>query len=810
MAIVINFRDRTLADRARELTNIALILSEHTDRAFQALELVQTSLMEHMRSLGIISSEDYERQMSEYDVHLLLKHKIKGLPHVDAIAMIDAQGKLINFSRYWPIPVINVADRDYFKALKSNRLLTSFVSEPVRNRNNGVWTIYIARKISDPNDEFLGLVLGAMELVYFEKVFERITLKGNTAINLFRRDGVLLARHPRIESVIGRNFSQHVIFKEILSRADRGAIRAEIAIDGQDRLIATSGAPHFPIAIAVAATISDVLADWKIEAAILISAGATTGLVIALVIIFIARQLLREQKRSSQQLAEEQLRLDAALNNMSQGLFMFDAAARLVLCSRRYLEMYGLSADVVKPGIHFRELLEHCRDTGSFADDPEQYCSQLLTAIAERKTVNHTASTNDGRTIRIITKPMASGGWVATHDDITERRQIQQQLQQAQKMEAVGNLTGGIAHDFNNLLVVIIGNLDLLKTDIAGNRSAEQRLETILQASLRGAQLIRQLLAFSRRQPLKSEYVDINELASNATRLLAQILGESITIDLRLEADLKPVFADAAQLETSLINLAINARDAMPTGGRLTIETGQMHFDPAFTDLPRDLAAGDYAVVKVSDTGIGMSPEVLAHIFDPFFTTKEPGSGTGLGLSMVYGVATQSGGHVTVESTVAKGTTFRLYLPQAADPNIKPNVSEAATQAEAPMVSGEVILVVDDNPEVRLTTITQLRELGYQVCEAHNAQAAMDVLDRNERVDLLFTDIIMPGAANGKELAKKARAKRPDLKILFTSGFQRLSSGSDGEIDDCHPLLSKPYRRHELARVVGAILAAAQ
>jgi PAS domain S-box-containing protein len=381
-------------------------------------------------------------------------------------------------------------------------------------------------------------------------------------------------------------------------------------------------------------------------------------------------------------------------------------------------------------------------------------------------------------------------------EDITESRAVEQQLQQSQKMEAVGNLTGGLAHDFNNLLTVMIGNLDLLRGEVAGNRAAEQMVVTILQAAERGADLTHQLLAFSRRQHLSPRRVDVNELIGNTARLLARTLGENIAVDVRLGHELWSVIADAGQLEAALVNIAINARDAMPNGGVLTISSANARIDADDAARQPETAVGDYVAIELRDNGTGMSPEVLAHIFEPFFTTKAPGKGTGLGLSMVYGFIKQSGGHLSADSTVGEGTLFKLYLPRAVEAPATTAVLEV--QSSVPAVNGKVILAVDDNPAVRATVLMQLRSLGYSVIEADSPQAALSMLDSMEKIDLLFTDVVMPGPMNGKQLAAQARARRPDLKVLYTSGFP----GMLDDTDDRDALLNKPYRKRDLASAI--------
>jgi two-component system, cell cycle sensor histidine kinase and response regulator CckA len=390
-------------------------------------------------------------------------------------------------------------------------------------------------------------------------------------------------------------------------------------------------------------------------------------------------------------------------------------------------------------------------------------------------------------------------------DDVTERKAVDAQLRQAQKMEAVGNMTGGLAHDFNNLLTVIIGNLDLLRDDVAGNPAAEQRLETILNASERGADLTRQMLAFSRRQPLRSKPIDVNALLDKTIRLLKRALGENVTITLHLATELPAALVDETQLETAIVNIAINARDAMPEGGTLTLETQPVFLDESYATRHPEVRAGEYTCIAITDTGKGMPANVLERIFEPFFTTKEDGKGTGLGLSMVYGFVKQSGGHISVYSEPGRGTAFKLFLPVAA--RAISDLHRGAPDRHAGQTgAGEVVLAVDDNAEVRATAVHHLRALGYNVLEAASAQSALEILNTGEKIDLLFTDIVMPGGVNGKELATRARRLRPGLKVLFTSGFPGNSLSNGGELDPADALLSKPYRNHELALALQKML----
>ena len=344
------------------------------------------------------------------------------------------------------------------------------------------------------------------------------------------------------------------------------------------------------------------------------------------------------------------------------------------------------------------------------------------------------------------------------------RRKLEQQLVHSQRLEAIGTLTGGMAHDFNNLLGIIIGNLDMMR-DRETDHQQRELTDEAMGAALRGAELTRSLLAFARRQPLRPVRIAVNDLAAETVRLLRRTLGESIEISLALAGDLWPVVADPAQLETSLTNLATNARDAMPKGGRLVITTANVQLDADYAASHPEVIAGDYVAIEVTDGGEGIPADILGRIFEPFFTTKEQGKGSGLGLSMVFGFIKQSGGHVAVYSEPGAGTTFRLYLPRVA--------ASVASVVDAPAAvfgGSETVLVVEDNAAMRRVVIRQLSELGYRALEAEAVAAALDILE-NEKIDLLFTDVVMPGGANGFDLARSARARWPALKIVLTSGF---------------------------------------
>jgi signal transduction histidine kinase len=377
-------------------------------------------------------------------------------------------------------------------------------------------------------------------------------------------------------------------------------------------------------------------------------------------------------------------------------------------------------------------------------------------------------------------------------------------LRQAQKMQAVGQLTGGIAHDLNNILTVITGTIEILAEGVADRPELLAITRMIDQAGARGADLTQRLLAFARKQPLQPREVDVNALVTEAANLLRPMLGEQVAVHLTLGADTSRALIDPRQLTNAILNLALNARDAMANGGKLAIETGNVVLDDSYAAINSDVTAGKYVMVAVTDSGHGIPAGILDNVFEPFFTTKDVGKGSGLGLSMVYGFVKQSNGHIRIESEEGRGTTVRIYLPQAI------GVVEPVELAGTSSIEGghETILVVEDDHLVRTFVVGQIQSLGYSTLAAVNAAEALVVIDGPQEIDLLFTDMIMPGSMNGRQLADQALQRRASLKILFTSGYSNETIIHHGHLDAGVLLLAKPYRKSDLARMIRAALVA--
>ena len=505
----------------------------------------------------------------------------------------------------------------------------------------------------------------------------------------------------------------------------------------------------------------------------------------------------------------EEIRVWAdAFTHAAVGLTITDPITRsLRFVNKAWAEMHGWAADEV-----------HGMPTSMFF--PEDELSRLPALYAEADRTGHVTFEvrrlrKDGSTFLaafdVVTVHDADGSLlyrVASSRDITESRRSEELLRHATKMEAIGALTGGMAHDFNNLLGAIILSLDFVQSEMADTDHLKRFVLEARTAAQSGAELIRSLLAFARRQSLNPTRIELNDQVRGMFRLLSRVLGEEIEIILECAPDIWPVTADPSQLEACIMNLATNARDAMQNGGSLTITTNNQRLDADYAQLNPSVTPGDYAMIVVSDTGTGMTPEVVAHVFEPFFSTKEVGKGTGLGLSMVLGFAIQSGGHVSVYSEPGVGTTIRLFLPRTrSDADAVPAGSEVVPGVPT-KGNGETVLVVEDNATMRRVVAHQLTGLNYAVIDVDSAAAALALLE-TEVVDLLFTDVVMPGGMDGFALAERARARWPSVRVLLTSGYSgdRMNRRLDG-LQSSSRLLGKPYDLEELARAIRETLTA--
>lgn len=506
--------------------------------------------------------------------------------------------------------------------------------------------------------------------------------------------------------------------------------------------------------------------------------------------------------RAEVALALENTLLQATLESCREGILAVSEDGRVLAHNGNFLDHFGcpdLKIDGTSTIDQLRAL-EGGRIFGFLGDF-------LPTRQGERTISPRLRDTNMSvgkRSLNVYGSQLSGGGSVIVSFDETTRIQAEAVLRQSQKMDAIGHLTGGIAHDFNNMLQVVGTNLSLLERDIAGNPSALQRLKNAEAGVQRGARLTRQLLAFARRLPLEPRPVDLGRILHDTTVLLRQSLGEQIEIETIVAGGLWNTLVDPGQVENAILNMAINARDAMPQGGKLTIELSNAYLDEAYAAHHMEVKPGQYVMLAISDTGVGIAPELAERVFEPFFTTKPEGQGTGLGLSQVFGFVKQSGGHIKLYSEPGQGTTFKIYLPRTR----LADESETYLSRTAPIGGSETVLLVEDDASVRAATVDLLNDLGYSILQAASAEAALAILTSGATIDLLFTDVVMPGPLSSRELARRAADLRPGMAVLFTSGYTANAIVHDGRLDEDVSLISKPHTRDELAAKIRSVLQA--
>tara|TARA_R110000824_G_scaffold390760_2_gene587472 strand:- start:150839 stop:153469 length:2631 start_codon:yes stop_codon:yes gene_type:complete len=721
---------------------------------------------------------------------------------------------------------------------------------------NGI--IIFAQPLRDENGNVTQILALSAEVGYIQKILALPNLPDDTSVIVIDQFGNIIAANG-IPEKAGTNISKWRVAKRAMT-ADTSFVMKDWDADGIERIyagtssrVANTAIPGAERATIRAFSIIVGIPAEKMTAAIMLpfqSAGfAIFGVFIIIIIgtyLFIGRTLVRpiqEIQSAAERLtfgdltarvpqrsrAGEIRTLANAFNTMAstlarretdirasnarfQRIFdtepasvtLLDEQLRIVDINQAGLENMGAdSVEQVRGKVMPMLIIEEDREKyrthlrNVRAGKTDSLLFQMVDMKGRRKW-------NEMQSARIQIDDSENPTYISIARDKTEEIAISAQLVQAQKMESIGRLTGGVAHDFNNLLTIIMGNAEILNEDLEDRPKLQKLAIMIESAAQRGAELTHRMLAFARRQVLRPSELDTNALLNRMIDMMGRILGEDIRIRIDTAENLWCIAADPAQMESAILNLAINARDAMPEGGTLTIETANVTLDKDYVARNPEATAGEFVQIAVSDSGTGMSAETLAHVFDPFFTTKEVGKGSGLGLSMVYGFVKQSQGHIKIYSELSHGTTIRIYLPKIAE-----KLDEAEVEHELPIEDArgtESILVTEDEEPVRQYVTEQLRSLGYTVYETSNATDALQVLEHRPEIALLFTDVVLPGNINGRQLADAALERFPHLKVLYTTGYTENAVVHHGKLDAGVELLSKPYRRADLARHVRKVL----
>jgi signal transduction histidine kinase/CHASE3 domain sensor protein/FixJ family two-component response regulator len=540
---------------------------------------------------------------------------------------------------------------------------------------------------------------------------------------------------------------------------------------------------------------------------------AMAGAALAIAMMFFAIRMLQRARAESLALEVEQRRLAShlrtSLDSLSQGVAVFGSDRLLSRWNDRFVDLLRLPKPLLTARTGYDALAEHLANAAgaAFLEPLGADDGGAQRAVVYERRLPPRDKSADERSFEIRRTPMPDRGFVLTVTDMTDRVRAEELLRESQKMQALGQLTGGLAHDFNNLLTVVIGNVDFVREQLGPDHPAVDRLRRSLWAAQRGGALTHQLLAFARKQPLEPQPLDISVMLPDMAGLLKRTLGEHIEVRVVDSAGLWPAMADAAQLENALLNLALNARDAMPGGGRLTIEVANKVIDADYAAAHVEVAPGDYVMLAVSDSGHGMAPDIVARAFEPFFTTKPDGKGTGLGLAQVFGFVKQSAGHVMIYSEPGDGTTVRIYLPRAI--GLAAPGPRMAPPLELPRGSATV-LVVEDDDGVREIAVAQLRQLGYRVFAAPDGEAGLKIFGEHAAgIDALLVDVVLPGRYKGRAVAEMMSAIRPGLKVLYMSGYTENAIVHHGRLDDGVQLISKPFKREQLARKLAEVLGVA-
>ena len=792
-ALLMQLRSEAIVASKRELSAFAQLTAGHTFEVAAGLE-------EALKfTEATLSVADGSGAADEDSIAAMLRDVASNARGLKDILVLDAQGKVVHQATGRADVGRDWSDRPYFTQFKQNPALKFSLGTPfkrgvqataaVAQSAAGEWFIPVAHAWHRSNGDFAGVIVGLMDRQYFDRAWTFDSEIKGLSIALISADGTLIMGRPFDERMLGQSPLDREALAQLAGR-DAATLEVRGPAGGETRLVAYRRVAGYPDLVnLIAQPLDIVLEGWKRIVWIVGSSWLVASLLLGVLGAWLAREM----------------KARGALENRYQALFNSipypvivsdDETQRIVAFNDATVQQYGW-----EPGSGFD--LPH--QFSVLAARHSEFSPGVATVILGQQHLNRDGATIDVelavRRIDYNGRPALLTVAVDVSDRLRaerERRAAEEQLRHSQKLDTLGQLTGGIAHDFNNILMVIMASAEALAEKDGIDTETRKGLDRISDSAQRAEDLTRQMLAFSRKQPLRPRPTNVNDLVAGTGKLLRRTLGGQIEIESILADDVWAVDIDRAQLETSLVNLCLNARDAMPTGGRVLIETQNVSIDAAQAARLPGVSAGSFVQITVSDTGRGILPSDLDRIFEPFFTTKASGKGAGLGLSMVYGFIKQSNGHISVTSEIDHGTTFRLLLPRFAGA-----VPEVTARPDTPAVGGsERILVVEDNPQVRASVVRQVQSLGYAVTEAEDGAAGLAACEAASRpYDLMLTDVVMPGM-NGKALADAVAARWSATRIVFMSGYTDNVLGKGGEVDGDVRLLNKPFRKSDLAQMI--------
>jgi PAS domain S-box-containing protein len=799
------YRHELLADGQRRAETLAFVLSDHFARTISAIDTTLNQLSVHGEHAGTPGAPN-----SEWPA--LIEAAKTGLAGASAVVVIDANGII----RHSTVPALigqSRVDLFLFRRLSADTGAGLLADVPFRGQQSGQWVIPFGRRLTGPDGKFAGIVVATLEPSRLRAFYQTIDVGRDGFISILHPEKAVLFRAPSRTDSTGQPASDNPLLAR-WKDASSGFLRARLEPRGSDYLNAYRALQDPPVLVAVSLAETEILANWRLGAIVSAMIVAAFGVLLIIAWRIIMREIharamqakelaiaVTQREEANAALRASQAQFRSIMQHAPMMVSLKDREGRYIFVNEAFQKFTGRGGDIV--------LGKTAADINAkeFAD---MIIAEDRAAMEGRRAIQReiiSPPEHGARTTLLLKFPVFDErnevigvGTVVT--DITEQKQAQLALAQAQRIESLGQLTGGIAHDFNNLLTSILLNADVLASVL--DEKLRPLAEAVRLAAERGADLTRRLLAFGRRQMLEPRPTNVTELLAGMEPLMRRTLGEHIEVAFLHEDDPWSATVDPGQLENAVLNLAVNARDAMPNGGKLTIENANVELTADETAENSEMKPGHYVMVAVSDTGTGMPPEVVARAFEPFFTTKDVGKGTGLGLSMVYGFVKQSGGGVRMHSEVGRGTVVRLYLPRSLTESEPATTAPAASQA---LPRGqETILFVEDDAMVRKHTGAQIVNLGYQVVIADNAAEAITLVEGGCNPDLLFTDVVMPGGMNGRQLALKLRERYPNLRVLYTSGYAHGQLTIDGESVPTKYVLGKPYRRADLAAKLREVL----